>query len=895
MNFKDVGIYLIIIVCTSVFGKTAIANHSDALTPITVQVNWHHQYQFAGFYAAIAQGYYQDLGLDVTIKPWQPGINIREEVVSGRATFGTSYSSVIADFIKGHPIKAVMTSFQYSPMVLLSKQPITELSQLSGKTVSHYDNLQILALLNRAKPEISQPTSTYPPTGDIEDFIQGRVDLYGAYETNEPFQLNELEKRYFLVKPGDFGINSAEDLVIVSQQFASENPDIIDRFRQATIAGWQYAITHQAETVDYILAHYPVVKSRQAMLFEARATTKYVRSGEIPIGTLDTARLMATTAEIRDVGLITANEFQRFNPEDLIAETPNANGLTQAEKLYLIQNPVIRIGNDIHWAPFEFVDEHGEFKGIVADYFKLFEQRLGVTFQPVKDTQWSEVIGMMQSRDLDLLSAVTPTPERKAYLNFTTSYLSFPMVLVGKQATVFINDYRELSGKRVAVVRDYWSHEYLRNNYSDIEIVLVNDVTEGLEAVINGHALVYSGNLAVINYTQQSLGITGLQIVGQSDQRFELAIGVHHDNPLLLSIMQKTLDNLTSDEKGQIYTNWISLELITRLDQRQIFNIAIIVSVMLFLMLIWGLTYRFQKKRLQNYIYQVHELSHASLIDPQTHTTVWASQRYCQLTGYSEEELKRTGFLDMVDTQANTDDSQSVLNRVLSGQSWTGEVEGKTKHGFTYWVELTLSPQKNLLGSIHRILATRVDITDKKRVEEISIKDELTKLNNRRYLNQIFPSEMNRIQRKNQQVALALFDLDHFKLINDNYGHEFGDDVLKRIADLTTLYFNRGYDFLFRLGGEEFLIMTQDATEEDFQAHLQSFCNGLAAMKIENKGTDLGILTLSIGAGVWPAATINDFTDVYGQLDKALYQAKHQGRNQVVMVDTLHTEMSATP
>lgn len=328
MKLKYISIYLIVLVSVLLLGKMAFANPSASLTPVTVQINWHHQFQFAGFYAAIAKGYYRDAGLDVTIKPWQPGINIREEVVSGRATFGTSYSSVIADFIKGHPIKAVMTSFQYSPMVLLSQEPITELSQLSGKSVSHYNNLQILALLNRAEPEIEQPTQTYPPTGNLEDFIQGRVNLYGAYETNEPFQLNELRERYYLVKPGDFGINSAEDLVIVSQEFATENPEIVDQFRQATIAGWQYAVTHQAEIVDYILANYPVIKSRQALLFEARATTKYVRTGEIPIGSLDPARLMATAAESRDVGLITAKELQRFNPEDLIASRPDANALT---------------------------------------------------------------------------------------------------------------------------------------------------------------------------------------------------------------------------------------------------------------------------------------------------------------------------------------------------------------------------------------------------------------------------------------------------------------------------------------------------------------------------------------------------------------------------------------
>ncbi|WP_052501439.1 diguanylate cyclase [Thiomicrospira microaerophila] len=884
MNLKSIRIYLLAVVSLMLLIKPVLADKADPLTPITVQINWHHQYQFAGFYAAIAQGYYRNAGLDVTIKTWQPGMNIREEVVSGRATFGTAYSSVIADFIQGHPIKAVMTSFQYSPMVLLSKEPINELSQLSGKSVSHYNNLQILALLHRASPEITKPNRTFPPTGNLQDFIQGYVDLYGAYETNEPFQLNDLNESYYLVKPTDFGVNSLEDLVIVSREFAANHPNVVNRFREATIKGWQYAIQNQQEMVDYILANYRVIKSRQALMYEARATTKYVRVGDTPIGSLDPARLLATAAEIRDVGLINAADFARFNPADLISYLPDSRSLTQEERDYLTNNPVIKIGNDIEWPPFEFINQKGEYAGLAADYFKLFEQRLGVRFEYVTDQTWSNVVRKMQRKELDILSAATPTPDRLEYLNFTRPYLSFPMVLAGRQNTLFINDYHGLVGQRVAVVRDYWSHEYLRTHYPEIELYLVNNVSEGLEAVLKGHALVYSGNLAVINYTLRQRGITGLQIVGQSDQRFELAMGVHKDNPILLSILQKTLDNITPDEHDRIYRNWINLELVTRLDQRQLTQISLVVTVIVLMMLAWVLTYRMQKKHLQRYIHQVHELTYASAIDPKTYQTCWASRRYCELTGYSENELKEICFTDLAGPDMTVEKIQVVAKQVMSGQSWTGEVEGRTKGGQLYWVELTLTPQKNLWGEVDQVLATRVDISDKKRVEELSIKDELTRLYNRRYLTQMLPSEMGRLQRKHASVAFALFDLDHFKMINDNHGHEWGDQALRAVSDLVVEYFNRGDDFLFRLGGEEFLIMTNDVTPTQFENHLKRFCEGVVALQIENKGTPLGYLSVSIGAGVWPATQVHDFTDVYGPLDQALYRAKHQGRNQVVMV-----------
>lgn len=408
----------------------ALSSSSDPLTPVKVQINWHHQFQFAGFYAAIKQGFYRDAGLDVTIQSWQPGMNIREEVLAGRATFGTAYSSVIADFIKGEPIQVLMTSFQYSPMVLLSKEPITELSQLSGKTVSHYNNLQILALLHRAKPEINKPLITLPPTGNLDDFIQGKIDLYGAYETNEPYQLKERGEDYHLVNPNLFGVNSAEDYVIVAQSFAREHPELVEAFRQATIEGWNYAIENQQQVVDFILQHYPVIKSRQALLYEANATTKYVRSGTTPIGTIEPAKILATALEVRDVGLITQAELEGFQADRFLVRSIDSLKLTREELLYLSENPVIKLGNDTHWNPIEFIDAQGAHQGIVADYFKLFEQRLGVRFKPVTTQNWSQVLESARQGEIDLLSAAVSTPERQEYLAFTQPYLSFPMALV---------------------------------------------------------------------------------------------------------------------------------------------------------------------------------------------------------------------------------------------------------------------------------------------------------------------------------------------------------------------------------------------------------------------------------------------------------------------------------
>jgi ABC-type nitrate/sulfonate/bicarbonate transport system substrate-binding protein len=157
MPFRPLWIFALLV--GLVFSAKAF---SQTLTPITVQVNWNHQFQFAGFYAAIKQGYYQNAGLDVTVKSWKPGTNMVNEVVNGRADFATAYSSVIVDYAKGAPIKLVMSSFQFSPMVLLAHKPVEDLKDMSGMDVMHFSNLQIQSLINKANTVTQKPLKSIP-------------------------------------------------------------------------------------------------------------------------------------------------------------------------------------------------------------------------------------------------------------------------------------------------------------------------------------------------------------------------------------------------------------------------------------------------------------------------------------------------------------------------------------------------------------------------------------------------------------------------------------------------------------------------------------------------------------------------------------------------------------
>ncbi|BCN94199.1 hypothetical protein THMIRHAM_19840 [Thiomicrorhabdus immobilis] len=867
---------------TSVSTVSSSSKSTQSLTHVKVQINWNHQFQFAGFYAAIKQGYYQQAGLDVNMVSWKPGVNVADEVVSGRADFGVGKGTMIVDYAKGKPLSLIMASFQFSPLVLLAHETVTDLAQLSEKTVMHDGGFQVESLLNKASPEVKKLIHTVTSSGNLQDFIDGKVDYYAAYATNEPYRLKQMGVPFYILDPKSYGVQSYGDFVVTSKKIASLQPGLVKAFKEASIKGWQYAIIHQQETVDFILENYPVVKSRDALLAEAKVTSQYVQTGNVPIGNIDPLKLLASAATAKELGMITPAEFEALNTQDFIFDD-SKSFFTEEELAYLKSHPVITLASDSDWAPFEFNDSEKGYSGISADYFKLFERKLGVRFQAVFSDSWDKVAEMTKNGELDIYSCAVATPERKEYMNFTKPYLSFPMALASGDTIKFANEYKQLAGFTIAVVKGYWSHELLKTQYPEVKLLEVTNVVEGLNAVVDGRADGYLGNLAVINYTQHKYGLEGLRIVGQFAERFELAIGVQKSNPVLLSIIQKTLDSVTQEQRDAIFNRWVRLELVTELNNKQLLQIFIPVFLIVFGLLSLVFVYAYQKRQQKSYITQIHELSYATEIDLKTKKVIWSSKSFARLSGYSQDELVGMPYLNLSWKGLDDEEVQTIYKRLLQGYSWSGEMRAKTKNGGSYWIELTLTPNKNLFGHVTTVLATRVNITDKKRVEQLSVTDELTGLFNRRHYNEVIEFEIRRAKREQRSLCVAMLDIDYFKLVNDSYGHPHGDKVLKDVAKQLTLSFHRASDFVFRVGGEEFLAISSFESEAKFIEHLELLRQQIEQLNIENKHAPLKVVTISIGGLYLAADQEMNSEEIFKSVDRMLYAAKQQGRNRIEM------------
>lgn len=255
------------------------------------------------------------------------------------------------------------------------------------------------------------------------------------------------------------------------------------------------------------------------------------------------------------------------------------------------------------------------------------------------------------------------------------------------------------------------------------------------------------------------------------------------------------------------------------------------------------------------------------------------SEAFCNISGYSKEELIGQSHNIIRHPEMPKELYINLWKNIKQGLSWEGEVKNKAKNEESYWVHILIKPTFEK-GEIIGYTAIMQDITDKKRVEVLSITDDLTKLYNRRFFNETLDQELNRAKRSNDFLTFMMIDVDYFKLYNDTYGHHAGDNVLKKIAQVLKQHSKRAGDFAFRLGGEEFALLytlRDHSKSEELAKYIQE---DIMNLNIKHEGSQVShFVTVSIGIYCQKAIEITSGDILYKKADEALYKAKTSGRN----------------
>lgn len=252
-----------------------------------------------------------------------------------------------------------------------------------------------------------------------------------------------------------------------------------------------------------------------------------------------------------------------------------------------------------------------------------------------------------------------------------------------------------------------------------------------------------------------------------------------------------------------------------------------------------------------------------------------ASSAFCRISQYREEELIGQNHRIVKHPDMKEDFYIKLWKRLKQDGIWQGEIKNRAKDGTSYWVHATISPRWDEMGNKIGYTAIRQDITDKKRVEELSVTDHLTGLFNRSKLDAVLGYEIPQSRRYQTPLSVILIDIDHFKEVNDIYGHLVGDQVLQELS--TILKSNgRSTDTIGRWGGEEFLIIlpkTDLAGAREHAEHIRQLIESHDFPVVGHKSASFGISMLEED---------DTHASLVDRSDQALYRAKTGGRNRVV-------------
>lgn len=307
--------------------QTALAQSTQApLQRVSLQLSWKHQFQFAGYYAAVAKGFYREAGLDVRLLEGGPGSRCDEQVLS-LVEYCNASGSVVKLRLHGEPIVTLASIIQHSPIVLttLKASGLTTPHDLIGKRVEMLiagePVPEIYGMLKNEGIKISQ-LMLYENSVGVSALLNNEVDAIYGFSTNELYQLRQAGIAFNVISPQNYGVDFYGDVLLTSESEVRRNPEQVKQFRAASLKGWRYAMAHKQELVDLILRDYSTLKSREALLAEAQAMEKLMLPNLIQIGHTNPGRWKHTADTLVGLGLAEPN----YSLDGFIYESKEGKG-----------------------------------------------------------------------------------------------------------------------------------------------------------------------------------------------------------------------------------------------------------------------------------------------------------------------------------------------------------------------------------------------------------------------------------------------------------------------------------------------------------------------------------------------------------------------------------------
>jgi polar amino acid transport system substrate-binding protein len=691
-------IFLFQLITLSFFTQTLWAK--PEMQKLVLQLDWLHQFQFAGYYMAKEKGFYKQKNLDVKIKEFSVGTNILNDVTQGRTHYATGKSSLIINKLRGAKIVALAAIYQHSPMILLTKKSsnISKPKDLFGKKVMLTPDAQVaVAIQSMIESQGVQLKNVnfIPHSFKLEDLINGKTDAMGGYLSNEPFLLQEKNIEYNILNPKDYGFDFYGGLLYTSKKELDNNPTRVHNFYTATMQGWKYAFEHIEETAKIIRKKYNTKnKSLQSLIYEGKVLKRLSEFNKGNLGKISLDKY----SEILKIYSLLGYSHDINALKEFIIE-PDQVLLSRQELKYLKNTPIHY--TSMKWPPFH--TNPTVRNGIEFEIIEQINKILPVQIRIKNTKTYQEAFDTIIHQKADFKVATKELLKPNGQLHFTKPIASYEIAIATKDNTGYISSLLILNDQKVAITKDSTFLRRLKNDYPRIDYVIVDSIEESLKLLAQNKVFAIIESLPILTYSISNSSFTNIKISGTTKYKHDIRFVMHKNNSLLLSILNKTIDKIPNEAIDKINSKYISINYVKTTDYSWIYKISI--PLVLIILLV-----------------------------------------------------------------------------ILSNRRLSKEIKKRLQ------IESTL----------HNVANT----------------DALTSIYNRRRLVQILQESTSISLRYKRPLSIIFFDLDDFKVINDNYGHDIGDKILKEISSIVKEKI-RTTDSFGRWGGEEFLIILP---ETDAQA-----------------------------------------------------------------------------
>ena len=554
------------------------------LKKVTLQLSWLDQFQFAGYYMAKEKGFYEELGLDVEIKPFEFGIDIPKDVNDGKIDFAVGRETLILERIKNPNIVALYALFQSTHLILMSTKEsgINNINDFENKkimtTIDDASEVSLKAMITSNKVKLDNLTFL-KHTHNIDDLINKNTDVISAYISKSPYTLQKKGIEYNIFDPKKYGFDMYSDLLYTNQDLIDNDLNTVLSFKKASLKGWEYAYSNIEESAEVILKKYNSEKlEKDELVYEGNELKKLSYFKTVKLGEINKDKLQRIYDLYNVMGLVpTPINFDKF-----IFDIDNLNNynFSKEEIKYIEEINSIKMCVLPNFMPYSDIKD-GKLAGAVSDYMALIEKKIQKPLTLVPTNTWAESLEFAQNRKCDIVTSIAQTKERENYFNFTKPYMEIPFVLLTKAGNSFVDNLSMIKNKKISVVENYTILDSLQSKYKDIEFIKVKNIDEGLEKILNGETFGHIDGLSASWYKLQTKYLTQISISAKLDETSKLSVAVRNDDDILYGIFQKVISGMDDLQKNEIMNKWVSIEYKKEFDYSILWKVFLVILIIL--------------------------------------------------------------------------------------------------------------------------------------------------------------------------------------------------------------------------------------------------------------------------------------------------------------------------